>query len=74
MAGTPTLPEGVSAGVFNLGLAAAGFLLFRAFDIVKPPPANGLQRLGGGAGILVDDLIAGAMAGIVLQIAVRVMF
>ena len=73
-AGTPTLPEGVSAGVFNLGLAAAGFFLFRAFDIVKPPPANGLQRLGGGAGILVDDLIAGAMAGVVLQIAVRVVF
>jgi phosphatidylglycerophosphatase A len=60
--------------VFNLGLAVAGFLLFRIFDIIKPPPANGLQRLGGGAGILVDDLIAGAMAGVLLQIAVRVVF
>ncbi|MCP3860634.1 MAG: phosphatidylglycerophosphatase A, partial [Phycisphaeraceae bacterium] len=47
---------------------------FRVFDILKPPPANGLQRLGGGAGILVDDLIAGAMAGVLLQIAVRFLY
>lgn len=43
-------------------VAVASFLLFRAFDIVKPPPARGLQRLGGGAGILVDDLLAGLYA------------
>lgn len=73
-AGAATPPDEVSATVFNLGLAAAGFLLFRAFDIVKPPPANGLQRIGGGAGILVDDLIAGAMAGVVLQVGVRLLF
>jgi phosphatidylglycerophosphatase A len=41
---------------------------------VKPPPANGLQRIGGGWGILIDDLIAGAMAGVVLQLAVRLLF
>ncbi len=70
-AGTPALGPDGSPLVFNLGLAVAGFLLFRIFDILKPPPANGLQRLGGGAGILVDDLIAGAMAGVLLQIAVR---
>ncbi len=73
-AGTPTLGPDGSPLVFNLGLALAGFLLFRIFDILKPPPANGLQRLGGGAGILVDDLIAGAMAGVLLQVAVRVIF
>ena len=32
-----------------------------------------LQRLGGGAGILVDDLVAGAMAGIVLQVGARLL-
>jgi phosphatidylglycerophosphatase A len=42
---------------------------FRVFDIVKPPPANGLQRLRAGWGILVDDLIAGIYANIVLQLA-----
>ena len=73
-AGGSVPPAGVSATTFDLGLAAAGFLLFRAFDIVKPPPANGLQRIGGGWGILIDDLIAGAMAAAVLQVAVRLMF
>ena len=53
---------------------AAGFLLFRIFDVLKPPPANGLQRLGGGLGILVDDLIAGLMALAVLQVTIRVLF
>ncbi len=42
--------------------AAWGFLLFRAFDIVKPPPARFLERLPGGWGILLDDLAAGAWA------------
>jgi phosphatidylglycerophosphatase A len=51
-----------------------GFLLFRVFDILKPPPANGLQRLGGGMGILVDDLIAGVMAAAILQIGVRFIY
>jgi phosphatidylglycerophosphatase A len=37
----------------------AGFLLFRVFDIVKPFPANVAQRLPGGPGVMVDDLIAG---------------
>lgn len=43
-----------------LGIA---FVLFRLADIIKPPPARGLQRLHAGAGILIDDLIAGAYAG-----------
>jgi phosphatidylglycerophosphatase A len=40
----------------------AGFLLFRLTDIVKPWPAGGLQRLRGGIGVLVDDLVAGVYA------------
>ncbi|MBM4112575.1 MAG: phosphatidylglycerophosphatase A [Phycisphaerae bacterium] len=46
----------------QLAVAVACFLLFRGFDIWKPPPARALQRLRGGAGILVDDLVAGAYA------------
>ena len=38
------------------------FLLFRLFDIIKPPPARRLQSLSGGLGIVVDDLIAGFYA------------
>ena len=38
------------------------FLAFRFFDIVKPPPARGLQRLHGGPGIVIDDVIAALYA------------
>jgi phosphatidylglycerophosphatase A len=46
---------------------AVAFILFRIADIIKAPPARGLQSLKGGWGILVDDLVAAAQAGIVLM-------
>ncbi len=46
---------------------ALGFVLFRLFDIVKPPPARALERLHGGFGVMLDDV----MAGIYVQIALR---
>ncbi len=46
----------------------AGFILFRAFDIVKPPPVRSLEKLPEGTGIVVDDLGAGIYALIVLQV------
>lgn len=47
-----------------------GFLLFRLFDVVKPYPANALQRLPGGVGVMIDDLVAGLYA-LVLLVVVR---
>jgi phosphatidylglycerophosphatase A len=41
---------------FNLCL---GFILFRLFDILKPYPIRKLENIGGGAGIVLDDLLAG---------------
>jgi phosphatidylglycerophosphatase A len=38
--------------------ALLGFVLFRAFDIVKPWPANRLESLHGGVGIMADDIMA----------------
>jgi phosphatidylglycerophosphatase A len=35
------------------------FFVFRFFDIVKPPPARQLEALGGGDGILLDDVFSG---------------
>jgi phosphatidylglycerophosphatase A len=35
------------------------FFLFRLLDVVKPPPARWLENLGGGDGILLDDVMAG---------------
>jgi phosphatidylglycerophosphatase A len=43
-------------------LLLAGFALFRFFDVTKPFPAGRAERLPGGWGIMVDDVIAGAYA------------
>jgi phosphatidylglycerophosphatase A len=48
------------------GVLVAGFVLFRVFDIVKPYPANALQRLPGGVGVMIDDLVAGLYALLLL--------
>jgi phosphatidylglycerophosphatase A len=45
----------------------AGFILFRVFDITKPPPIRSLEKLPGGTGIVVDYLGAGVYGLIVLQ-------
>lgn len=51
----------------------AAFLLFRLFDIAKPPPARYLEkRFSGGLGIVLDDLAAGIMAHIVLRVGLFV--
>ena len=47
---------------------AAGFLLFRLFDIVKPFPARRLESLPGGFGIMADDLAAGLYANGALRL------
>ena len=49
----------------------AGFILFRAFDIIKPPPVRQLERLPEGTGIVLDDVAAGIYALIVMQILLR---
>jgi len=46
----------------------AGFILFRAFDIVKPPPVRQLEKLPEGTGIVLDDVAAGIYALIVMQL------
>jgi len=46
----------------SIPVLACAFLLFRLFDIWKPFPAYQAQALPGGAGVMVDDLIAGAYA------------
>ncbi|MCK9233165.1 MAG: phosphatidylglycerophosphatase A, partial [Syntrophales bacterium] len=47
---------------------AAGFALFRLFDIVKPFPAGLIQRrFPGGYGVVLDDVAAGVYANLVLR-------
>ena len=51
-----------------IGVSAA-FLLFRLFDIWKPPPVRQLEALPGGLGIILDDVMAGVYAALVLFLA-----
>ena len=47
----------------------AAFVLFRAFDIWKPWPVRQLEQLPGGTGIVMDDVMAGVYAALVLYLA-----
>jgi phosphatidylglycerophosphatase A len=49
--------------------AALGFFIFRAMDILKPPPARQAERLPSGWGIMLDDLMAGVYANLLLRAA-----
>ncbi len=53
-------------------LWGAAFVLFRVFDITKPPPVAGLERLPGGYGIMLDDIAAGLYAAFVLWVGIWV--
>lgn len=53
------------------GWVILGFVLFRAFDIFKPWPIRAIDtRIGGGLGIVLDDLLAGLYAWVLLQLTV----
>ncbi|MBU2445850.1 MAG: phosphatidylglycerophosphatase A [Bacteroidetes bacterium] len=54
----------------TLILSALSFFLFRLFDIVKPYPANSSQKLNGGYGIMMDDIIAGFYTVVFIQLIV----
>lgn len=48
---------------------AAGFLLFRFFDVLKPPPIRWFdQSLKGGVGVVADDIVAGVLSNVLLQL------
>jgi phosphatidylglycerophosphatase A len=49
----------------------AGFILFRAFDILKPPPVRQLEALPEGTGIMLDDVAAGLYALGVVHLFLR---
>ncbi len=50
----------------NLILA---FFIFRVFDIVKPPPIRTVEKkVGGGAGVMLDDIVAGIYTNITIQV------
>jgi phosphatidylglycerophosphatase A len=49
---------------------ACGFLFFRVFDIIKPPPAGWINRqMKGGLAVVLDDAVAGGYANLLLRLA-----
>ncbi len=48
---------------------AAGFVVFRAMDVLKPPPARSMESWPGGSGIMADDLMAGVYGNLALRLA-----
>jgi phosphatidylglycerophosphatase A len=57
-------------GSHPLSSVAAGFFLFRAFDVAKPFPINRLDRMKGFTGFYFDDVAAGVYAGLVLWLLI----
>lgn len=51
----------------------AGFLIFRALDVIKPFPAGRLEHLPGGLGIMADDAMAGVYAHLALRAGIWMM-
>jgi phosphatidylglycerophosphatase A len=47
--------------------ALVGFVIFRALDVIKPPPARRLEDLHGGPGIMLDDVMAGIYSNLALR-------
>jgi phosphatidylglycerophosphatase A len=52
----------------RVGVFLAGFLLFRLFDVTKPPPIKRLERLPDGLGVMADDCLAGVFANLCLRL------
>jgi phosphatidylglycerophosphatase A len=46
------------------------FVIYRLFDVTKPPPINHIEAIGGGLGIVLDDVMAAIYAWIVLAIGI----
>jgi len=56
---------------YNVWIVILGFILFRTFDILKPPPARRIEKFSGSFGIMFDDIIAAIYTNFILQIVCR---
>ena len=58
---------------FTLKTVIVGFIIFRAFDILKPFPIRLLEKkVAGGPGIVLDDVLAGLYANLILRLAIYI--
>lgn len=62
----------MTAVPITLGWMLTGFVLFRIFDIWKPQPIRYIDKhVKGGAGVMIDDVLAALPAWIILQLLIR---
>ena len=78
--GSPIVIDEVTGMVISLVFVphqlkyfGAAFLLFRFFDIVKLPPAKSMEKLKGGWGVTLDDVMAGIYANLSLHLILYVL-
>jgi phosphatidylglycerophosphatase A len=58
---------------FNLKTVLVGFIIFRVFDILKPFPIRMLERrVGGGSGIVLDDVLAGVYGNLIIRVGIYI--
>ncbi|MCX5781369.1 MAG: phosphatidylglycerophosphatase A [Elusimicrobia bacterium] len=57
---------------YSFKILIAAFFLFRLFDVIKPFYIRNAQKLPGGWGVVMDDIFAGILTNMILQIAVRI--
>lgn len=62
------VPAASAEAPLRWGLVGLAFALFRLFDVAKPGPIDRAQSLPGGWGVMADDLLAGALSGIVAAV------
>ena len=68
------MPATMFGNPISFGWLMLGFLLFRIADVIKPWPANVIdRRMRNGAGVMLDDLAAAIYANIVLQVIWRLL-
>ena len=56
---------------WNWSIVWTAFFLFRAFDMFKIYPANKLESVPGGIGVMMDDIVAGIYTNVTMQLALR---
>ena len=55
----------------KLPVIICAFFIFRALDTVKPPPIERIEKLSGGRGIMLDDIVAGIYTNLIIQFALK---
>jgi len=60
---------------FNIISVTVGILVFRALDIWKPYPIRLLEnKLSGGIGIVLDDVVAGILSNLILRVFIKIIY